>query len=256
MQTALQQAYSSYSRELVAQLSAMLTAEIYQGALASRELHGDFLSADGICPEGGPQSTASGILENLISSDIRNITQLHDVLICVTAIPAAAAAVFGLYQLVGWPCLVGIVLALSGSLFESWVMQYVANNEEKLRTAQDLRISLASEYLRSIKIIKYFGWEESAAKNIARARATEQKHLKAIETFSTALSLVADFFPVLSLVTIFGLHVSVIRKVPLTASTAYMAIQLSNLMNFGGPLLATLTVATCFFHTGASIYTS
>lgn len=223
--TALQQAYSSYSRKLVAQVNAMLTAEIYQGALASRELHGDFLSADGACSEGEPQSTASGILENLISSDIRNITQLHDVLICVTAIPAAAAAVFGLYQLVGWPCLVGIVLALSGSPFESWVMQYVANNEEKLRTAQDLRISLASEYLRSIKIIKYFGWEESAANNIARARATEQKHLKAIDILSTALSLVADFFPSLALVTIFGLHVSV-RKLPLTAPTAYMTIQL------------------------------
>ncbi|TQV90017.1 ABC transporter [Cordyceps javanica] len=225
VQTALQQAYSSYSRKLVAQVSAMLTAEVYQSALASRELHGDFLSADNIQSKEEPQSTASGILENLISSDIQNITQLHDVLICVTAIPAAAAAVVGLYQLVGWPCLVGIILALSGSPFESWVMEYVGNHEEQLKTAQDLRISLASEYLRSIKIIKYFGWEESAAKNIARARATEQKHVTAIDIFSTALSLIADFFPILSLVTIFGLHVSV-RKMPLTASTAYMTIQL------------------------------
>ncbi|KAJ6786122.1 hypothetical protein PWT90_02478 [Aphanocladium album] len=225
VQTAFQQAYSSYSRKLMAQVSAMLTAEVYQSALASRELHGDFLSADDTRSEEEPQSTASGIMENLISSDIQNITQMHDVLVCVTAIPAAAAAVVGLYQLVGWPCIVGIILALSGSPFESWVMEHVGHHEEKLQTAQDLRISLASEYLRSMKIIKYFGWEESAAKNIARARAAEQKHVTAIDIFSTALSLLADFFPILSLVTIFGLHVSV-RKMPLTASTAYMTIQL------------------------------
>ncbi|ATY60908.1 ABC transporter [Cordyceps militaris] len=180
-QTALQQAYSSYSRKLVAQVGAMLTGEVYQSALASREPHGDFLSAGDVGPETGSTSTASGVLENLVSSDIRNITQIHDVLICVTAIPAAAAAAFGLYQLVGWPCLVGIVLALLGSPFESWIMEYVGEQEERLKTAQDLRISLASEYLRSIKIIKYFGWEESAAQKITQARATEQKHVKAID---------------------------------------------------------------------------
>ncbi|KAM3510191.1 hypothetical protein MY11210_006020 [Beauveria gryllotalpidicola] len=212
VQTALQQAYSSYSRKLVAQVSAMLTAEVYQSALASRELHADFLSADDIRSEEEPQT-----------------------------IPAAAAAVVGLYQLVGWPCLVGIILALSGSPFESWVMDYVGNHEEQLKTAQDLRISLASEYLRSIKIIKYFGWEESAAKNIARARAAEQKHVTAIDIFSTALSLVADFFPILSLVTIFGLHVSV-RKMPLTASTAYMTIQLLEIVKDCLVFLALISV--------------
>ncbi|OAQ99803.1 hypothetical protein LLEC1_00714 [Akanthomyces lecanii] len=223
-QTASQQAYNSYSRKLMAQVNAMLTGEVYQSTLASRELHGNFLGAGETESEEEPQSTASGILENLFSSDIRNVTQLHDVLICVTAIPAAVAAAFGLFQLVGWPCLVGIVLALSGSPFESWIMRYIGDHEQRLKTAQDLRISLASEYLRSIKIIKYFGWEESAARNITEARATEQKHVKAIDIFSTGLALIANIFPILSLITLFGLHV-VVRKMPLTASTAYTTIQ-------------------------------
>lgn len=104
-------------------------------------------------------------------------------------------------------------------------MEYVGNHEERLSAAQDSRISLASEYLRSIKIIKYFGWEESAAKLIKQVREAEQKHLRAVDIFSTGLALVADFFPILSLVSIFGLHVHV-RRLPLTASTAYTSIRL------------------------------
>ncbi|KAH8708930.1 ATP-binding cassette transporter abc1 [Beauveria bassiana] len=229
-QTAFQQAYSSHSRKLAAQVNAMLTAEVFHSALASRELHGNFLSSGETADGQELQSTASGILENLISSDIQSITGLQDVLFCVTAIPAAATAAFGLYQLVGWPCLVGIALALSGSPFETWLMSYVEHHEEQLKTAQDLRISLVSEYLRSIKIIKYFGWEESAAKNIAQARTTEQKHIHAIDIFSIGLSLIANFFPILSLVSILALHVG-IRKLPLTASTAYTTIQLLQIVS-------------------------
>ncbi|KAM3536901.1 hypothetical protein ARSEF1564_010176 [Beauveria bassiana] len=229
-QTAFQQAYSSHSRKLAAQVNAMLTAEVFHSALASRELHGNFLSSGETADGQELQSTASGILENLISSDIQSITGLQDVLFCVTAIPAAATAAFGLYQLVGWPCLVGIAFALSGSPFETWLMSYVEHHEEQLKTAQDLRISLVSEYLRSIKIIKYFGWEESAAKNIAQARTTEQKHIHAIDIYSIGLSLIANFFPILSLVSILALHVG-IRKLPLTASTAYTTIQLLQIVS-------------------------
>ncbi|KAM3518168.1 hypothetical protein NHJ13051_008392 [Beauveria bassiana] len=229
-QTAFQQAYSSHSRKLAAQVNAMLTAEVFHSALASRELHGNFLSSGETADGQELQSTASGILENLISSDIQSITGLQDVLFCVTAIPAAATAAFGLYQLVGWPCLVGIAFALSGSPFETWLMSYVEHHEEQLKTAQDLRISLVSEYLRSIKIIKYFGWEESAAINIAQARTTEQKHIHAIDIFSIGLSLIANFFPILSLVSILALHVG-IRKLPLTASTAYTTIQLLQIVS-------------------------
>lgn len=227
VQTAFQQSYSSYSRKLVAQVSAMLTAEVYRSALASRELHGNFLGADGngSDEEAGSQSTASGIVITLVSSDIRSIMQLQDVLGCVTAIPAAGAAVLGLYQLIGWPCLVGIPLALSASPFESWVMKYIDDHEEQQKAAQDVRISLISEYLKSMKIIKYSGWEEAAAKNVAKARETEQRHVKAIDIFSTGLSLIADTFPILSIVSIFGLH-ALVGQTPLTASTAYTTVQL------------------------------
>lgn len=229
-QTAFQQAYSSRSHKLAAQVDAMLTAEVFQSVLASRELHGNFLLSDDAAAGEERQSTASGVLENLIASDIRSITGLPDFLLCVTAVPAAAAALFGLYQLVGWSCLFGIVLAFSGSPFETWVISHLENREEHLKAAQDERISLASEYLRSINIIKYFGWERSAAENIALARATEQKHIHTIDIFSTGLSLIANFFPILSLVSIFALHVG-IRNMPLTASTAYTTIQLLEIVS-------------------------
>ncbi|KAM3482610.1 hypothetical protein MY8738_003852 [Beauveria namnaoensis] len=57
-QTAFHQAYSSHSRKLAAQVNAMLTAEVFHSALASRELHGNFNGLDVVTGTSGSGKTS------------------------------------------------------------------------------------------------------------------------------------------------------------------------------------------------------
>jgi hypothetical protein len=49
--------------------------------------------------------------------------------------------------------------------------------QRRIKLAQDSRISLISEYLRSIKAIKYFAWEDAVAGRVDAARAQELKEI-------------------------------------------------------------------------------
>jgi len=49
--------------------------------------------------------------------------------------------------------------------------------QRRIKLAQDSRISLISDYLRSIKAIKYLAWEDAVAERVHHARATELKEL-------------------------------------------------------------------------------
>lgn len=241
LQVIFGQACASESRRLTTQVKAMMTAEVYRSAMASRQLQGNFMKDPHVDNSRGPQSTAAGIVENLISTDTNGIIGLNNVLMAVTALPAAGAAVFALYQMVGWPCLAGIALALCGAPLQTWVKHYVADHEKKLKKARDVRMSLVSEYLRSINLVKYFGWEEPVVKNISKARAEEQKHIWAIDMFSTGVKMIADFFPILSLLLVFYLHVGV-HQAPLSAATAYTTVHLLEQVRMCLALLALASV--------------
>jgi ABC-type multidrug transport system fused ATPase/permease subunit len=106
-----------------------------------------------------------------------------------------------------------------------------------VKQAQDSRISLITEYLGSIKAIKYFGWEDAMVNHIQEARGKEQKHLWHLDLWMALMSVAIDLIPLLALMTIFGLYVSVLQQ-PLTAQVAFVTLTLvmnirQNIARFG-----------------------
>ena len=49
--------------------------------------------------------------------------------------------------------------------------------QRRIKLAQDSRISLISEYLRSIKAIKFFAWEDPIAERVNEARSKELREI-------------------------------------------------------------------------------
>jgi ABC-type multidrug transport system fused ATPase/permease subunit len=226
----IQQTFAFTSRKIAIYVKLMLTGDVYQTALQSRELEGSFLKNpeeqdDDDDGKEGPEGSSTGMLENLISSDVDTIMNFRMFLWAVSSVPSAVIAVCGLYSIVGWPCFIGLLVMVSSTPVATFLMTYVTKYEEKLKTAQDARISLASEYLRSIKVIKYFGWEDSVVDKICKARDTEQKHLWTVDMLYIGTMEMAYLFPILSLLIVFGLYVGV-EKLPLTAPVAYTTITL------------------------------
>ncbi|KAJ3498810.1 hypothetical protein NLG97_g822 [Lecanicillium saksenae] len=230
LQSILLQKFISVTRKLSMYCKIMLTSEVFHCAMNSRELSGNFLG-DKNAEENGAetgearQGTAAGMLENLISTDMNTIASLRVFLMAVAQVPASVLAVVGLYSVIGWPMFAGLFIVLLSTPIAGYIMSFMMGFEEKLKALQDIRVSLLSEYLRSIKAIKYFGWEDSIVTRIKGIRAKEQQQNWYIAMFWVAFQQITSFMPIGAMLAMFGLFVGVL-KLQMTASIAYTTVTL------------------------------
>lgn len=236
--TVVQQQLAFHSGRASLKIKTALTAEIYHCAMESRELSQDFLSSAG----GRSKKSSAGVLANLISSDVKTIMQGRTMILVIFGGPIGSVlGLVGMYKLVGWPCLVGLAITMIGSPITAWISNRIAASEEQLKDAQDSRISITTEYIKSIKIVKYFGWEDTIVDLIKAAREEEQKHLWSLAMLSTAITDITYSVPVLSLLAIFGLYTGV-QGNALTASVAYTTISLLEIVRDNATVLSSISI--------------
>lgn len=227
------QGYIFRSTRLIVRIKSAMTQELYHRAMASMELEEDVVNA--IVSKGGKttqsqQSTSSGRLANLMASDIDAITAARDVVAITCGVPVGMIlSLIGLYQVVGWASLVGIFFMIVTIPVPTWLAQRMASSQRRVKLAQDSRISLISEYLGSIKAIKYFAWEDAMAERISEARKREQKDLWHISILVAIMGSVVDLIPLIALLAIFTLHAGILKK-PLTAPIAFTTLTLVMIM--------------------------
>ncbi|KAJ4155618.1 hypothetical protein LMH87_000854 [Akanthomyces muscarius] len=174
--------------------------------------------------------SSTGLLTNLMSTDIKTIMQGRILIMVIFGGPVGGIiGLVSLYKIIGWPCLVGLAITLLGTPITAWISNYASDAEEKAKDSQDTRVSLSTEYFRSIKIVKYFGWEDVVAEQMEKSRDEEQSHLWNVALFSTASTDVAYMIPSLALVVVFALYAGV-QGNPMTASVAFITIDLMEIV--------------------------
>ncbi|KAH8647745.1 hypothetical protein BX600DRAFT_389633 [Xylariales sp. PMI_506] len=206
-----------------------LTQELYNRAISSMELEQDVLNS--IIPDGGkkgsaanPKSTSTGRLANLMASDVDAIYRARSALLASVSIPVGVIlSAIGLYNLTGWASLVGIGFIIITVPVPAYIAQRMGKYQRRVKVAQDARISLISEYLSSIRAIKYFAWEDPMIKNIQEARLKELKDLWSITVLTTVMATFTGLIPTISLVIIFSLYVGVFQQA-LTAQVAFPTV--------------------------------
>ncbi|KAK3390387.1 hypothetical protein B0H63DRAFT_113119 [Podospora didyma] len=221
----------TYSRISVRLKSAM-TAELYHVALSSLELEDDVLNqiATTGSKEPASKSTSAGRLANLMASDVDAVAESMYSFGAIVGVPISLIATMaGLYKIVGWTSLVGTAFMFLCSPFPTWLAKTMGGSQQRVKQAQDSRISLVSEYLESVRAIKYFGWEDDMAKHVQEARAKEQKEMWKISILEALFGVSVSAIPVVSLLIIFGLYAGVLKQ-PLTASVAFTTLSLINTM--------------------------
>lgn len=222
------QQYIFTSTRLIVRIKSALVQELYGRAMSSMELEDDVINAivSKDKQEPGQRSTSAGRLANLMSSDIDAITNARDVVMIGLGAPVGTIlASIGLYTLVGWASFIGIGFMLCGGPASGYISQRMSRSQRAVKQAQDSRISLITEYLGSIKAIKYFGWEDAMVNYIQEARGKEQKYLWRLDLLMALMSVVIDLFPLLALVVTFSLYVGYMKQ-PLTAQVAFTTLSL------------------------------
>ncbi|KOS17961.1 ATP-binding cassette transporter abc4 [Escovopsis weberi] len=231
--TVLFQQYVFTSTRLIVRIKSAFTQELYHKALQSMELEDDPFDNVGGPGDGGDQeksartaqkTTSSGRLANLMAADVDAIYRARDMVMCLVGVPAGTAiSLIGLYRMMGWASLVGTAILLLASPISFWLGKMIIKAQRRVRKAQDERISLVTEYLASIRAIKYLAWEDPVTDNILRTRAAEQDELWHVAVLQTLVNQVTQAFPYIGLVVMFALYVGV-EKHRLDASTAFTAV--------------------------------
>jgi hypothetical protein len=170
--------YIFTSTRLIVRVKAALTQELYYKAMSSMELH-DEVFAEIAGKESDikkkQNTTSAGRLANLMSADIDAIVNGRDVVLVVMGLPTATVlALVGLYKLLAWPALVGISVMVLCSPVAMLLAQQMIGIQREMRKIQDSRISVVSEYLASIRAIKYFAWENAILHKVDDIRRDEQ----------------------------------------------------------------------------------
>lgn len=220
------QQYIFTSTRLIVRVKAGMTLELYHRAMSSMELEGDVLNDDKGKQFTAKKTTHAGQLQNMMSGDIDAIWQARDIIMMGLGGPLGTVIAFiGLYKIMGWPALVGITLLVLSIPLPTYIAQLMGKRQRQVKATQDARISLISEYLGSIRAVKYFAWEDAMATIVDNARAAEQKALWRISLLWVAMGQVSEIMPMVSLVTMFTLYTAVLKQ-PLTAQVAFTALAL------------------------------
>lgn len=173
------QQYIFTSTRLIVRVKSALTQELYYKAVASMELDDDSFQeiSSKEAPSAGKkaQVTSAGRLANLMSADIDAITRGRDIILVTFGLPPGTIlALVAMYRMLDWPALAGIAFMVLMSPFGLTLAQRMVGLQREEKKIQDSRISAITEYLSSIRAVKYFAWENAVIRKINEIRLREQ----------------------------------------------------------------------------------
>ncbi|KAJ7675294.1 hypothetical protein B0H17DRAFT_1207802 [Mycena rosella] len=241
--TAAMQAYYRLSMRILVQIEGLLTELIFEHALRVRVKAHHPESASGGDPaldstdataqdpalttsKSASRSADVGMISNLVTTDLRNVTQMSDFLMLVFYMPVSIVfCVVFLYVVLGWSAFVGmgtmlVLFPISG--LTAQLLQVIQKGRIK---AADARIGTISETMNVLRMIKLFGWE---AKMLVRVNDTREAELHWIwkrEIFEWVANTVNNIIPIVTMLVTFITYVgTVIMKQELRPSIVFSTI--------------------------------
>ncbi|KAJ6576978.1 P-loop containing nucleoside triphosphate hydrolase protein [Mycena vulgaris] len=242
--TVASQAFYRLSMRILVQVEGLLTELIFEHALRVRvkahNSESDEDSADGTTTPSAAQSDASsetaqgspsttsknpqvpagvsssadvGMISNLVTTDLRNVTNMSDFLMLLFYMPVSIIfCVVFLYVLLGWSSFVGmgtmlILFPLSG--FASRLLQDIQKGRIK---AADARIGTISETMNVLRMIKLFGWEEKMLTRVNDKREAELHWIWKRELFEWVANTTNNIIPIITMLVTFITYTVIMKQ--------------------------------------------
>lgn len=229
------QQYLFQATRTLVRIKSGMTQELYHRAIHSMELEDDpFQTAEDkakakkkkASEDDVHKTTSSGRLASLMAADVDAVQRGRDIMLILVGIPiGTTVSLVGLYKMMGWSSIVGMAVLFLSVPISGMLSRLMFFTQRQVRKVQDARISLVTEYLGSIRAIKYFAWENAIINKIVASRAQEQKSLWKMTVLSVWINQVAQAIPLISLCVMFTCYVSFAGQ-RLDASTAFTAVTL------------------------------
>jgi ABC-type multidrug transport system fused ATPase/permease subunit len=201
-------------------LIAMRTRSAIVSLVFQKSLHVDLA----YLPEG------TGAIINYISVDLNDIHNAfgYSQLVWGPFLEVALCLLL-LYAVIGVAAFAGTAIMLVMTPISSLITKRMSKCEGEVLKKKDERMSITSEVLQGIRIIKWFVWEDSYRGIISDIRKLEVLSLRASWVWQAALNVTSGITPTLIGVVTFLIHTQVLGR-PLTPSMGFVALLLFNSM--------------------------
>lgn len=110
-----------------------------------------------------------------------------------------------LYNLLGWAGLFGVAASIAFLPLNHFASTAFATTQRRLMAARDRRVSLMSEVLSSVRMIKFMAWERSFESRINGVREQELRAQKQQFALEVVFDLLWAISPVVCIVVAFFL---------------------------------------------------
>jgi ABC-type multidrug transport system fused ATPase/permease subunit len=229
------QRYIFIATRVIVRIHMSLVQEIYYTAIQSHLYDSSIAEKNvdqhsGTVTEKDASKTRQADITTLMSSDVDSIYNSREIFfVPITATITITFAVLFLYRLLGWPSLVGVVTLFLCSPLPTLTSRRVSHIQRSVMRATDARISRITEYLGSIRTLKYFGWEPAIERQISALRQVEQDRIWKRNLMAAVISLSGDFLPMMSLLATFS-TVALFTDTPLDAPRAFTSLSIMEIL--------------------------
>ncbi|ORY09507.1 hypothetical protein BCR34DRAFT_602769 [Clohesyomyces aquaticus] len=171
-----------------------------------------------------------GKILNLMRNDVYEVAQRFWDFPDIVVKPAGAIlATLLIWKMLGWACLIGLLALVFTQTINVLIARYQIYFEKKRRAATDVKLQRTTQFIDSIRHLRWYGWQESWLKDILEARQKEL-HLRIIQIiFSSTLAFLLRFGAVLFPAVAFWAFTELAGK-PLRVDLIFPAIDLFNLL--------------------------
>jgi len=128
------------------------------------------------------------------------------------------------------PAMAGLVVTVIMIPLSTFIGKALGKARREMLKQTDARVKLASEIITGIKAIKLYAWEEAYMERVKELRETELRHIRHTQLLSMFNIALFTAGPIL--VSLAAFSVYTFLGYPLTASVAFPALALFNLLRF------------------------
>ncbi|CAG5144885.1 uncharacterized protein ALTATR162_LOCUS1619 [Alternaria atra] len=145
-------------------------------------------------PKDDKEAASMGKILNLMRNDAYEIAQRFWEFSDIITKPAGAIfATILIWRMLGWACLLGVVALAASQLLNIVIARFQVHYEKKRRVATDEKLQRTSQFIESIRHLRWYGWQGAWLDGILESRQKEL-HLRIINIiFSTSLSFILRF---------------------------------------------------------------
>lgn len=231
-----------FGRRVCIRMKAIIISEIYTKALRRKiSPNSSKVSTDEIDPQalneteeidGDEESTTANLggIINLMAVDAFKVSEICAYLHAfVEATIMTIVALTLLYKLLGWAAIIGAILIVCMLPLNFKLANLIGKLQKDNLGVTDKRIQKLNETFQSIRIIKFFSWEENFERDIKAIRTEELKILLKRSIVWALMSLVWFITPSIVTSVSFAFYIYVQGEV-LTTPIAFTALSLFTLL--------------------------